>query len=425
VREQDHGPTLLCKSCGEANREAAAFCRRCGASLSARTTPVIETRALSENTASDSGRAGPSGVSQTRSARSRRTWFAVFGVVVVATITTGVLFVTRLPVTRLPDRDGTATSIAVSKDGRYVAIGSARTIRLLDLVSGTRVWRIGVHGQWVACLDFAPNTHSLVAGAVGADGSLSFLDFRTGKVTRRLTGFPNGVGGIRFSPDGLRVVGETGEFRSASQLFAVDTESGKELWRHPLPENEHDQSDHLVSVSNDGQVIATGGKYRTIPLWSIRDGAKIGELGGHSETVTGVAYSPDGTRMASASTAWEKIQNGVVRSRTTGTVIVWKIGQGHEPPEELQRLSTPVAYLVMFSPDGRKLVVKGTNFGGLYLYDLSSGQPVWGASWTPTAVSFLPDGSAIVAAGDDGRVELIDSASGKGIRLLEVEPPLR
>jgi WD40 repeat protein len=83
-------------------------------------------------------------------------------------------------------------------------------------------------------------------------------------------------------------------------------------------------SEHIYSVafSADGQWLASGGRARgaigtlwhqvagprlsgsnavSVRLWRVRDGALQQQLAGHSDDVSSVAFSPDGTRLATAS----------------------------------------------------------------------------------------------------------------------------
>jgi tetratricopeptide (TPR) repeat protein len=56
-----------------------------------------------------------------------------------------------------------------------------------------------------------------------------------------------------------------------------------------------------VAFSPDGTRIATASDGRTARLWDARTGALVLELKGHGSSVSGVAFSPDGTRIATAS----------------------------------------------------------------------------------------------------------------------------
>jgi hypothetical protein len=62
-----------------------------------------------------------------------------------------------------------------------------------------------------------------------------------------------------------------------------------------------------VSYSPDGSRIASASSDRTIKVWDARTGAEILTLRGHTRAVHSVEYSPDGSRLASASETEVKV----------------------------------------------------------------------------------------------------------------------
>jgi WD40 repeat protein/mono/diheme cytochrome c family protein len=144
---------------------------------------------------------------------------------------------------------------------------------------------------------------------------------------------------------------------------------------------------------------------------------KAAKLGGHSDLVQSLAFSPDGKRLAS----------GEFR-----TARVWDASgpaSGGEPGEfPLLRTFGPHAdrvLAVVFTPDSRRLLTGGgvpTESGEVKLWDVDSGSLVWSASPhsdTVLALAVSGDGNTVITGAADRTTYLLDGKTGKTIRRLE------
>ena len=124
------------------------------------------------------------------------------------------------------------------------------------------------------------------------------------------------------------------------------------------------------------------------------------------ETVTAVAWSPDGGLLAVADRA------GVVRvcdTRTPGD------------PHRVLASREGGAWALAFSPDGRVLAVAGGD-GDVTLHDVGTGEPTrrfGGRRETVYAVAFSPDGTQLATGSRDRTARIWDVGSGSEIVALE------
>jgi len=155
-----------------------------------------------------------------------------------------------------------------------------------------------------------------------------------------------------------------------------------------------------VAFSPDGTRIASGSVDNTVIIWNAATGRVITTLHGHTHGVTGVAYSPDGKRLASAS--------------LDSTVILWNAETG----EATFTLSGHASHVwsVAFSPDGKR-IVSGSDSADktLKIWNAETGQEeltILGHSGNVRAVAFSPDGHRIASGEGNGAVGIWDAETG-------------
>jgi WD40 repeat protein len=106
--------------------------------------------------------------------------------------------------------------------------------------------------------------------------------------------------------------------------------------------------------------VAGGGYYSLAQLRASRTATDLYTYSGHTRGVGGLAWSPDGTRLASWS--WDK------------TVQVWQSTTGQRRITYTGHAQGPTS--VAWSPDGTQLVSAGVE-GSLQVWQATDGTPVW------------------------------------------------
>src|SRR6185503_19967494 len=92
---------------------------------------------------------------------------------------------------------------------------------------------------------------------------------------------------------------------------------------------------------------------KTVRLWEVNRGQELVSLRAHADAVNAIAYSPDGTRLASAS--------------DDRTIVVWHAARGERQEllaaHSLREHTGPVL-AVAFSPDGKRVASAGDDRTG-------------------------------------------------------------
>jgi WD40 repeat protein/serine/threonine protein kinase len=307
--------------------------------------------------------------------------------------------------------------VVFSPDGtRLVSAGNDRKLKVWDAISGFEIYSLHGHESSISQVMFTADATKIVSGSL--NGTVKVWDASHGQEPLALIGHSQPVWGVCFSPDGTQIVSASGTnnarvvnsegAQSAGEAKVWDVASGQEIFTLAG----HTGSLTSVAYSFDGTKIASGSDDQTVKLWDSTTGREFLTLEGHADTVTSVAFSSDGQRLVSAS--------GVNRD-IAGVVKVWDLATG----QELLTLSghSGGVCAVAFSPDGTR-IASGSYDSTVKIWNAMSGKEVHSfnghATWV-YSVAFSHDGSRIASSSVSpvNTVMVWDAVSGQEIHTLK------
>jgi WD40 repeat protein/serine/threonine protein kinase len=259
--------------------------------------------------------------------------------------------------------EGFVLDLAFSPDGRHLVTTSEdRSAKLWEIPTGRQVATFHGHTDFV--LAVACRADGREFATAGLDGSVRFWDLRTSRaVVIEHSGW---VERLAFRRDGLRVLSEVGRLRTGAEAtrgwnpFTGETDPtlvGTSFQNLPDGYATDSEIGLATATSPDGKWIAQGrtlgdtaGTMRSkgfatnsIVLREAAGGRVVHMLTGHSAEVVSLAFSPDGRRLASAS--------------SDRTLKLWDTTTGQDV--FTLRGHTAGVRCLAFSPDGNILVSGG------------------------------------------------------------------
>jgi len=292
--------------------------------------------------------------------------------------------------------EGSVTSVSFSPDGQTIASsGLDHTVRLWDAASAKDPRILRGHTDEVFMAVFSPNGR--IVASTGYDQRVILWNAVTGTMIQSvpLEGYSDAVA---YAPNGGMIAVANLGVATGNKILLIDTETGK------VAKAIEKATGSIFAFSPDGLYLAAAGG-RATQLWEIKTGEKLRTFSGHSGSIAGIAFSPDGNYLASGS--FDKTTR-IWSIKTGETLRMFKGAKSAEPlpPEEEER--TRLIAAVAFSPDG-KLLASGGGEKPVRLWNVASAslvQTLEGNTRGVTGVAFSPDGNRVAASGIDGTIHV-------------------
>src|SRR5882762_3457553 len=227
-------------------------------------------------------------------------------------------------------------SLAFSPNSARLATGSwDQTVRIWNVIDGSLLFSLS-HGSNVHPVAFAPDGRSLASGA--RDGSIKLWDPERGVLVDTFLGHTGLLLTLAFAPDGGMLASGSWYPEYAIKLWAPPSQRASPisgliatLTNHSSSINEliFTANGRLISgadttarfwdalsgrflgainaaasvptiaLSPNGQLLALPGANHTVKIYRTSDGVLLQTLVGHTQDITGLAFSHDGTLLAS------------------------------------------------------------------------------------------------------------------------------
>lgn len=271
-----------------------------------------------------------------------------------------------------------AASLAVSPDGNYVAMGTRDGFAVVwDVQSNALLPFRATHKGSVAGIAFTPDGQQLITGGGGGDGTIAIWDYKA-KPTQ-----------------------EPENWHPTSLLMRATS---------------------ALAISRDGSVFATaGGNPAHVRIWNAATGEGRYQLkspNGNNE-ITGLAFAPTSDELAMCAQ-----QPDVVLIDLSQRTADEKFGSS--PTDENVDASEQVTInVVAYSPEGTRLATGGK--GELAIWDRATNEKIHSLTDIDEDksihfVQFSPDGSQVLGGSfSDNTVLIYDAADGTLVKKLDLE----
>jgi eukaryotic-like serine/threonine-protein kinase len=291
-----------------------------------------------------------------------------------------------------------------SPDSRFlVTSGFHPLIWIWDLATGHAVRSLGGHTGMAGMTPFSADGRRLCTfDWAGVHPTVQVWDMETGQTVFEPLVQPGGVR-ADLSRDGKRLVTACDD----GKVRVYDASTGAETGMV----NDYGDAALCAAFSPDGRRIAyAGGSWvwtrsqdTSVRIWDLTTG-DTKHLEGHTQVVSGVAWSPDGALLVSCG--------------AEGKIKAWDPDSGLELPPFEASPQQRVMIRAAFSPDGRLLGVVGGDVPNptarATLFDVRTRRVVRelaGHSTMPQGISFSPDGQYVAtSATAEGTVKIWPAA---------------
>jgi len=303
----------------------------------------------------------------------------------------------------LAGHEGSVRSVAWSPDTQKLATaGEDRTARVWDSRMDTEILRLSVEHRDLQGVAWSPDGKRLATG--GGLNTGRVWDTASGNELIQLTDQRQPVSHLEWSPDGTRLAGinkvglvSVSNIRKAEKLLV-------------LPNKAIVTS---LAWSPDGKRLATASEDKTVGIWDADTGQQSQTLTGHDDSISSLSWSPNSTRLVTVGLGTWAERNGTITF--AASTIMWDVQVGRLVAK---RESVTPILAVAWSPDGTRLAT-ATQDQKTIISEVVTGKEVVtlnGHTGPVLTVAWSPDGQRLLTGSADKTAKIWDAPTGRELQ---------
>ena len=279
------------------------------------------------------------------------------------------------------------SALAWSPDGKLVALGSFREVRVLDSHSQQVVATLPGHAEQVRALAWSADGKFIAAagGLPGQKGEVKIWDAQTHAEALTIKGHSDCIYAAAFAPDGKQLA--TAGYDKLIKLW--DTATGKEI----RTLKDHIDAIYALAWTPGGKRLISASADRAVKVWDPATGTRLYTMSEPTDGLNAIAVSPGGDLVAAG---------GLDK-----TIRIWQLGEKSATMKATLIAHEDAVLQLAWSPDGKTLISSGADRTmKAFSVPALEERKAWPrqSDWV-TALQFSPDGTRFAAGRFDGSLE--------------------
>lgn len=322
----------------------------------------------------------------------------------------------EVKLTKLPEIVTPVVALAVSPDKSTIAAGRGNQIHLYDATSGFYVQSLvnpdlkdangspvsGAHLDIVQAMAFSHDGRYLASSGYQ---EVILWDVQTGMIRHRLTGFTDRVVALDFAPDGKWLATGGGAPTEEGEIRVFDVGTGQLVVD---VKNGHSDTVFGVRFSPDNTKLATCAADKFVKTWDMPSGKFLKAFEGHTHHVMDVGWAPDGRTLASCG--------------ADNVIKVWDFDRG-EQIRTIANAHTKQVTRMVFIGNKPEVATCGGD-GAVKFFNVQGGNNIrnfGGNSDFLYAIGVSPDGTVVAVGGQESVVRVYNGTNAQLLKTLQ--PP--